>query len=270
MLEARNIDVKIRDKCLLNDVSLCVNPGEVLAVIGPNGAGKSTLLKTLCGDLKPQRGSVAMNGVVLDDWPLSERARVRGVLPQSSTLSFPFTVPEVVAMGRGPRWRENGSADHDRAIVRQAMALTDTDAFRERIYTTLSGGERQRVQLARVLAQIWDPAGNQARYLLLDEPTSALDLAHQHSVLAVARQFADRQGAGVLAILHDLNLAALYADRIALLHRGRLMASDTPERVLNDALIRDIFGYPVTIAAHPLQPDRPLVIPHLKESLRPD
>lgn len=266
MLEARKIVVGIGGKRLLDEITLCVKPGEVLAVVGPNGAGKSTLLKTMCGDLKPQHGIITMNGTELDDWPIAELARVRGVLPQNSTLSFPFTVLEVVAMGRCPH-RRNGDPAHDEAIVRQAMALTDTERFVDRIYTTLSGGERQRVQLTRVLAQIWEPAGDLPRYLLLDEPTSALDLAHQHSVLAIARRFADRFQAGVLAILHDLNLAALYADRIAVLHSGRLMAFDSPERVLDADLIMEIFGYPVTVAAHPVQTDCPLVIPHLLQNV---
>ncbi|GAB4272535.1 MAG: heme ABC transporter ATP-binding protein [Methylomicrobium sp.] len=263
MLEARAIEVVIGGQRLVHDVTLNVKPGEVLAVVGPNGAGKSTLLKTLCGDLTPRCGFVSMNGIPLDDWPLPERACIRGVLPQSSILSFPFTVSEVVAMGRSPH-RNKRAVVSNEMIVRQAMRLTDTEALGERVYTTLSGGERQRVQLARVLAQIWEPVGDQPRYLLLDEPTSALDLAHQHSVLAIARQLAVGHGIGVLSILHDLNLAALYADRLAVLHLGRLMAFDSPERVLNADFIRDIFGYPVTVTRHPLQSACPWVVPHLK------
>jgi iron complex transport system ATP-binding protein len=177
-------------------------------------------------------------------------------------------VLEVVMMGRSPHRQSHSHADNI-AIVWQALALTDTTHLAERIYTTLSGGERQRVQLARVLAQIWEPCDPLHRYLLLDEPTSALDLAHQHAVLAIARRFADANAAGVLAILHDLSLAALYADRIAVLHQGRLVAAGPPCQVLNSELIRDIFNYPVTVGTHPLYPDRPLTIPHLMRAANP-
>ncbi|MCQ8116414.1 heme ABC transporter ATP-binding protein [Methylomonas rosea] len=262
MLTATNTSVRIGAKILLNSVSLDLHPGEVLAVIGPNGAGKSTLLRTLSGELSAQSGKLLMNGRPLAAWPSQEAAKMRGVLPQASALAFRFCVMEVVMMGRSPHRQSRSHADNI-AIVRQALALTDTTHLAERIYTTLSGGERQRVQLARVLAQIWEPCDPLHRYLLLDEPTSALDLAHQHAVLAIARRFADTSAAGVLAILHDLNLAALYADRIAVLHRGRLITVGTPGQVLNSELIRQIFNYPVTVGTHPLYPDRPLTIPHL-------
>lgn len=267
MLKVSSVTAGIGGKCLLNDITLCVKPGEVLAVIGPNGAGKSTLLKTMCGDIEPERGCVRINDIDLDDWKMDELARVRGVLPQASTLSFPFTAFEVVSMGRSPH-RRYSDPERDEAIVRKAMALTDTEHFIARTYTTLSGGERQRVQLARVLAQIWENIDDQPRYLLLDEPTSALDLSHQHGVLAIARRFADLSQAGVMAILHDFNLAALYADRIAVLHSGRLMAYGIPSHVLNADLIMEIFSYPVTVAAHPMQSDCPIVIPHLLQNDR--
>ena len=261
MLTATNISVRIGAKILLDDISIELHPGEVLAVIGPNGAGKSTLLRTLSSELSPQSGRLLMNGRPLVDWDALEVAKMRGVLPQASALAFRFCVLEVVMMGRSPHRQSRNHADNI-TIVWQALALTDTAHLAERIYTTLSGGERQRVQLARVLAQIWEPCDPLHRYLLLDEPTSALDLAHQHTVLAIARRFANANATGVLAILHDLNLAALYADRIAVLHQGRLVTVGTPGQVLNSELIRQIFNYPVTVGAHPLYPDRPLTIPH--------
>ncbi|OQW78665.1 MAG: heme ABC transporter ATP-binding protein [Proteobacteria bacterium ST_bin11] len=261
MLTATNISVRIGAKILLDDISIELHPGEVLAVIGPNGAGKSTLLRTLSSELSPQSGRLLMNGRPLVDWDALEAAKMRSVLPQASALAFRFCVLEVVMMGRSPQRQSRNHADNI-TIVWQALALTDTAHLAERIYTTLSGGERQRVQLARVLAQIWEPCDPLHRYLLLDEPTSALDLAHQHTVLAIARRFADANATGVLAILHDLNLAALYADRIAVLHQGRLVTVGTPGQVLNSELIRQIFNYPVTVGTHPLYPDRPLTIPH--------
>lgn len=268
MLTATNTWVRIGTKVLLDDVSLALHPGEVLAVIGPNGAGKSTLLRTLSGELSPQSGRLVMNGRPLADWDARQAAKMRGVLPQASALAFRFSVLEVVLMGRSPHRQSCGHSNNS-AIVWQALALTDTAHLAERVYTTLSGGERQRVQLARVLAQIWEPCDPLHRYLLLDEPTSALDLAHQHAVLAIARRFADANAAGVLAILHDINLAALYADRIAVLHQGRLVAAGPPCQVLNRELIQEIFNYPVTISTHPLYPDRPLTIPHQMRAVDP-
>ncbi|AMK75229.1 MULTISPECIES: heme ABC transporter ATP-binding protein [Methylomonas] len=269
MLTANNITVRIGAKTLLDGVSLALHPGEVLAVIGPNGAGKSTLLRAMSGELTPFSGTIVMNGRPLPEWQPRQTARMRGVLPQNSALAFRFKVLEVVLMGRSP-YRKTHTRDRNETIARQALQLTDTGHLAERIYTTLSGGERQRVQLARVLAQIWEPYGELQCYLLLDEPTSALDLAHQHAVLAIARRFADSQSAGVLAILHDLNLAALYADRIAVLHQGRLMSVGTPNRVLISELIQQIFDYPVTIGRHPLYPDCPLLIPHIPRAGGPE
>jgi iron complex transport system ATP-binding protein len=162
-------------------------------------------------------------------------------------LAFPFTALEVVLLGRTPHC-VGGERDRDRHIAWQALSIADVVGLAERLYTTLSGGERQRVQLARVLAQIWDPpVDGSPRYLLLDEPVSSLDLAHQHAVLTLAHRLS-RQGSGVLAVLHDLNLAAQYADRIAVLQAGRLQALGTPRDVLQAALIQRVFGVQARVA----------------------
>lgn len=268
MIEARGIDVSIGAKALLKNVSLEVRAGEVLIVVGPNGAGKSTLRKVLCGDLPPTRGEVLMNERRLFEWPLLERARVRAVLPQDSTLNFPFTVLEVVLMGRAPHLKGTENR-RDYEIARAALDAVEAAHLEERIYPTLSGGERQRVHLAHALAQIWEPPSsdpNAARYLLLDEPTSNLDLAHQHRTLAVARRFA-REKVGVLVILHDLNLAAQYADRIAVLREGTLVALGTPQDVLTPEAIRETFATPVIVMKHP-HLDCPLIIPTFETELR--
>jgi iron complex transport system ATP-binding protein len=236
----------------------------VLAVVGPNGAGKSTLRKILCGDLKPSGGEVFMKGRALADWSLTERAQVRAVLPQDSSLNFPFTVLEVVLMGRAPHLK-GAEGKHDYEVARAALDAVEVRHLEERIYPTLSGGERQRVQLARVLAQIWEPPAGGARYLLLDEPTSNLDLAHQHSTLKIARRFA-REGVGVLIILHDLNLAAQYADRILMLRQGSVAALGSPIEVLTPEAIYETFGMPVVITKHPLL-ECPLIIPSTEGSL---
>lgn len=260
MLFADKVTVKVGKKTLLDNVSLQIKPGELLAVIGPNGAGKSTLLKSLCGEMQPSSGAVIINGKAISDWVLLERAQLCAVLPQSSSLSFPFSVLDVVLMGRSPHSKASNAAN-DLIIAHQSMELVGIDSLVERTYTTLSGGERQRVHFARALAQIWEPIGSQTRYLMLDEPTSALDIACQHDCLSIARDFAKKQGVAVIAVLHDLNLAALYADRIAVLHAGRLVDCDKPDLIINEDLIQHVFDYSVRVYPHPLNSKCPLVVP---------
>jgi iron complex transport system ATP-binding protein len=257
MLEARDIAVTLGAKRLLDGVSLSLRGGEILALVGPNGAGKSTLLKVLSGEIAPSAGSVAMDGRPLAGWPALERARVRAVLAQDSTLAFPFTALEVALMGRYP-FNTGHSTRRDRAIAREALAYVDVAHLAQRLYPTLSGGERQRVQLARVLAQIWEPHAG-PRCLLLDEPTSGLDLAHQQQALKGARRFALEQGVAALVVLHDLNLAAQYAERIALLHQGRLVTCGSPREVLTAARLAEYFDVEAAILAHP-RSGAPLVV----------
>lgn len=258
LIEAHHVKVAVGPKVLLEDISLQISAGEVLAVVGPNGAGKSTLRKALCGDVELSGGEVLMDGRTLSAWTLLERARRRAVMPQDSTLNFPFTVLEVVLMGRAPHLHgAEGLIDYE--IARAALEAVEARHLEERLYPTLSGGERQRVHLARVLAQIWEQPADGGRYLLLDEPTSNLDLAHQHSTLRVARRFA-REEAGVLVILHDLNLAAQYADRVVMLNQGRIVNSGTPAEVLTHDAIYETFAVRVVVTKHPFM-DCPLVVP---------
>lgn len=257
MIEARGVCVRTGPKVLLEDVWLSVAPGELLAVVGPNGAGKSTLRRVLCGDAEPSAGGVWMGGRALREWPLVERARVRAVMPQDSSLGFPFTALEVVLMGRLPHL-EGAESERDYETARAALDAVEARHLEERLYPTLSGGERQRVQLARVLAQIWEPREGGGRYLLLDEPTSSLDLAHQHSTLGVARRFA-REGVAVLVILHDLNLAAQYADRVVMLKGGRVARQGRPSEVFTREAIREVFDVQAVVTRHPSQ-DCPLVV----------
>jgi iron complex transport system ATP-binding protein len=243
---------------LLDDVSLHVEAGEMVAVMGPNGAGKSTLLRNLAGELQPASGEVVLNGRRLRHWPRLLLARQRAVLPQHSPLSFGFTVTEVVAMGRAPHPGQGGR--RDAAIVEAAMRAADVSHLAGRRYPGLSGGERQRVHLARVLAQVWEEAEDGPRFLLLDEPTSALDLAHQHQVLGIVRDMLARGGIGALVILHDLNLAAQYADRLVLLRDGRLAATGAPAEVLDPAVLEPVFGLSLQVLPHPAVPGRRLVV----------
>ena len=258
MIEARGVTFAIGSTKLLDDVSVTIVPGEVLAVVGPNGAGKSTLRKILTGELLPSAGEVFMGGRPLADWSNRERARIRAVLPQDSTLSFPFVVSEVVLMGRTPHLRGAETA-HDREIAAEALRVVEAEHLQDRLYPTLSGGERQRVQLARVLAQIWEAPDQGPRYLLLDEPTANLDLAHQHVTLRIVRRFAG-EGVGALVILHDLNLAARYADRVVLLKEARVVAAGTPAEVFTQDTIQQTFDLPVMVIPHP-HADQVVVIP---------
>ncbi len=257
MISCEGVTVRIGAKSLLSDVSIAVGPGQLCVLVGPNGAGKSTLLHVLAGDRPPTEGAVTALGKRIDAWKPLELARVRAVLPQESALSFPFTVLEVALLGRGPHVRYSETA-HDFAVTRQAIASVGLAQLEHRLYTTLSGGERQRVQLARALAQISGVAPGTARILLLDEPTSSLDPAHQHSTLQLARSLA-RDGASVLAVLHDLNLAAQYADVVALLHQGRLQAFGPPAEVLREAPLSRVFGIPMRVVEAPWAPARLLI-----------
>jgi iron complex transport system ATP-binding protein len=258
MLSGRQVSVRVGSSTLLADVSLDVRPGEVVAVIGPNGAGKSTLLRVLCGDLVPTAGEVFLEERRLVAWPLHERAKALAVLPQDTSLTFPFTVLEVVLMGRTPHLKGREQR-HDYDVAYAALQEVEVLALAHRLYPTLSGGERQRVQLARVLTQIWDVPPMGHRYLLLDEPTTSLDLAHQHSTLATVQRFA-RQGTGVLTIVHDLNLAAQYADRIVVLHAGKQLATGCPREVLTPAIIQMAFAMSAWVLPHPVL-SCPLVVP---------
>ena len=250
MLILDQIRVQVGDATLLSDVSLRVEPGEIVAVVGPNGAGKSTLLRVAAGERMPTEGVTTIDGKPINQIDPRQLALFRAVLPQQSFLQFGFTVGEVVLLGRTPH-AQRPSRNADREAVAWAMDKVEITHLRERRYPSLSGGEKQRVHLARALAQLGDPrSADKPGYLLLDEPTASLDLAHQHAVLRTARDIAD-SGCGVLVILHDLNLAAEYAERMAILSKGELLADDTPKRALDPVIIEEAFGIPVFVMDHP-------------------
>ncbi|KTC63711.1 hemin ABC transporter ATP-binding protein [Pseudomonas fluorescens ABAC62] len=253
MLRVEDLQILRARKTVLADVTLDLLPGQVLGVLGPNGAGKSTLLGALSGELTPDHGKVWLGQQALKDWGGSQRAQRLAVLPQTSTLDFAFRVEEVVGMGRLPH--QTGRA-RDAEIICAALHAADVAHLSGRSYLALSGGERQRVHLARVLAQLWP--GGMGQTLLLDEPTSMLDPLHQHTTLQAIRTFAD-QGAAVLVILHDLNLAARYCDRILLLEAGRPHALGAPEQVLRPESLKSVFGLDVLVQPHP-ELGHPLII----------
>ena len=253
MLQVQGLHLRRGSNDVLHDIDLQLSPGQVTGVLGPNGAGKSSLLGVLCGELVPQRGQVTLQGRPLADWPGQARARCLAVLPQASSLGFSFKVEEVVAMGRMPH--DSGQL-RDAEIIEHALQAADAGHLVGRNYLALSGGERQRVHLARVLAQLWP--GKAGATLLLDEPTSMLDPLHQHTTLEAVRRFAD-SGAAVLVILHDLNLAARYCDRIMLLQEGRSHALAAPQAVLTPSLLKAVFGIDVLVQPHP-ERGHPLII----------
>ncbi|MGZ0213150.1 MAG: heme ABC transporter ATP-binding protein [Actinomycetales bacterium] len=246
MISARNIAVRLGGRAILDDVSLDVTPGEVLALVGPNGAGKSTLLSVLSGDRKPDSGTVTIDGRELGSIRHGELARLRAVLTQENSVSFPFRVSEVVAMGRSP-WARSLESRDDVAVVKEALEVTDVAHLGDRRYTTLSGGEKARVSLARVLAQ-------HTPVVFLDEPTAALDLRHQEDVMRVARSMAE-DGRAVVVVLHDLSLAGAYSDRLALIAHGALDAIGTPSEVLTAERVERVYGLAVElrdVGGHPV------------------
>ncbi len=253
MLRVERLEVRRGHCVVLSGIDLQLRPGEVLGVLGPNGAGKSTLLAALTGELPASAGQVTLDQRALDDWSGPERARRLAVLPQSSSLNFAFRVEEVVAMGRLPH--DSGRV-RDAQIVQEALLAADAAHLAGRSYLALSGGERQRVHLARVLAQLW-PGGDE-QILLLDEPTSMLDPLHQHTCLQAVCRLAE-SGAAVLVILHDLNLAARYCDRLLLLEQGRAHALGTPAEVLRAEPLKAVFGLEVLVQTHP-ERGHPLII----------
>lgn len=237
---ALGVGVRAGTSTLLQGVDLRLAPGEVGAILGPNGAGKSTLLSVLAGLRAPDSGHVHLNGLAVNPVQVHALARHRAVLPQETAVAFDFRVQEVVELGRYPHQRQ--PSKDEAAIVRAAMQATGVAAMAGRSLASLSGGERARVQLARVMAQIWEPGADAApRWLLLDEPTAALDLRHQHETLRTVQRWAREQGVGVLAVLHDPNLALRYADRVWVLDGGALQASGQPARVLRPVLVQRVW-----------------------------
>ncbi|MBZ9753049.1 heme ABC transporter ATP-binding protein [Deinococcus sp. HMF7604] len=252
LVRVTELEYEVAGRTLLRQVSLSLQAGELLVVLGRNGAGKSTLLKHLTGELG--RRGVELFGQALPEWRGAELARRRAVLPQQTPVSFAYEVLDVVLLGRIPHGRNETPAD--RAIAAACLARVGLAGYEGRNIQTLSGGEQQRVHLARTLAQLEGTPGD--RVLLLDEPTASLDLAHQHATLRLARDLC-AQGVGVLAVLHDLNLAAQYADRVLLLSDGAVLTCDTPSAALTRDHIHAAYGHEVLVTRHPCL-DCPLIV----------
>ena len=251
-LRANRVSYAVQDKALLSKVDVDLHSGEMLAIVGPNGAGKSTLCALLAGDLSPMEGEVEVCGRPVRTTKPAALARLRSMLSQHTPLRFPFTVHEVTLMGRHPhipRWKSPTETDY--ALAEGAMQSTQVLHLAARLYPTLSGGEQRRVSLARVLAQ-------DTPVVLLDEPTTALDIGHQHLVMSLCRQLANN-GRAILAVLHDLNLAGAYADRVMVMSGGRVVEVGKPKEVLRSDLLSAVFNQQVMVMPHP-QTDKPVVL----------
>lgn len=244
MLTASKVHFCISKRPIVEEVSLELNPGEILAVLGPNGAGKSTFFKILSGDLKCKHGEIGYNGHDIHRLKSRELAEVRAVMPQHTQVNFPFTVQEVVELGL-----ISAKVKDAPKLIREVLEATNTEHLKGQVFNTLSGGEKQRVQLARVLVQIWENKPF-PRYLLLDEPTSSLDIAQQHAVLKILKTLKTRN-IGILVILHELNLAAQYADKIALLKDGAIAKIGPVEEVLEERILAHVFDHPIHLIANP-------------------
>lgn len=238
-IETRAVSYQVGAAKLVDAVSLQAYAGEVLALVGPNGAGKSTILRLLAHELKATAGEVLVGSRPVGEFNARALAKRRAVLPQQTVMQFAFTALDVVMMGRNPHIENGWPGPEDRAIAEASMQATGTLEFRQRIYPGLSGGEQSRVTFARVLAQ-------ETPILLLDEPTASLDVKYQEQAMQITRRLA-AEGACVIVIVHDLNLAAAYADRIALLHRGRLVECAPPVSVLRGELLSEVFETPLRV-----------------------
>ncbi|QNN58514.1 heme ABC transporter ATP-binding protein [Diaphorobacter ruginosibacter] len=239
-IECRALGVGIARGPRLATVTARIEPGRFTAILGPNGAGKSTLLSMLVGEREPQSGEVMLDGTPLARHGMDALAMRRAVMPQDCSVAFDFTALEVVELGRYPH-RAHPSRE-EAGIVRQAMELTGVEHLAHRSINTLSGGERARTHLARALAQVWEPCRDgSARWLLLDEPTAALDLAHQHHSMALLRRLSEEQGVGVVAVVHDVNLAVRYAHDALLVGPGHCTSGAVGE-VLEPECIHRTWG----------------------------
>lgn len=247
ILTARDLGFQYRGapRPALEGVSFTVEAGTILGVIGPNGSGKSTLLRLLLGALRPATGEVIYEGRPVGSWTRRELARAIGVVPQREELAFPLTVRELVAMGRYPRlraWEREG--DVDRRAIASALDRCDLAHLADRPLDTLSGGELQRARIARALAQ-------EPRTLVLDEPTAALDIRHEMAIFELLHGLSREEGATIIVVTHNLNLAARYADQLLLLHHGRTAALGPPARTLDRKTLEEVYGWPLELTTHP-------------------
>ncbi|AZV80754.1 heme ABC transporter ATP-binding protein (plasmid) [Parasedimentitalea marina] len=244
-MQAFDIEVVFGNSRILHGVDFTAKPGEITAIVGPNGSGKTTLLRAMTGEI-PHSGKVLLNEENVAGMKPWQLAAIRGVQPQTTNIAFPFTVFEIVRLGLS-----TGLAAAEGDLPLRALDKVDLSGFGNRMYQDLSGGEQQRVQLARVLAQIWQPViDGMPRWLILDEPVASLDIGHQFTVMDLTRDFAAR-GGGVVTVMHDLNLTAMFADKVVLMQSGQIAAQGSPKEVLTDANLALTYGCPLPVNTAP-------------------
>jgi iron complex transport system ATP-binding protein len=237
MLKATNITYKIGNKILLDNVSVDFETGKLNLIIGPNGAGKSTLIKVICNQIPSAGGSIFYGNKNIHQTPIAEIARIRSVLSQNIELAFPLTVFEIVMMGRYPHFTGKPT-EKDKTACIEAMQFFDVYNMADRNYMTLSGGEKQRVHFARVISQIWYPVKDSNRYLILDEPLTFLDVHYQFDFMHKVVELIKNNDIIIIGVVHDLNLAAKFADKIVLLHHGKVLAAGDKYTVLSKENIK--------------------------------
>ena len=251
-LSLKSVSLKLDNRQILKDVSLEINEGEIVSVIGPNGAGKSTLLNVLTGDISPDSGDIIYDNKQLNKISIQERAFTRSVMSQMQTLVFNFNVKDVIEMG----WLQRGNSDFSSNFTMAFEAVTsecNVHNLVHRKFNSLSGGEQRRVHFARTLLQLWRPSqSNDPRYLLLDEPTANLDLSSEMLLMNILKARAT-SNVGILVILHDLNLASHFADKIAIMKDGEIKAFGKPEEIMTDDFLTSIYEVPIKVKYDPLR-----------------
>ncbi len=245
----KNISYKAGDVNILNDVSLSVEKGEIVSLVGPNGAGKSTLLNILTGDINPDSGEVFYENFNLNELNILDRSFYRSVMSQSQQIVFDFSVKEIIEMG----WLDKGNAqfsEHFDQAVLNISSVCQLDNLLERKFNRLSGGEQRRVHFARTLLQLWRPSDSMdPAYMLLDEPTANLDLYFEIKLMEIIKKKAVNN-VGVFLILHDLNLAAKFSDKIALINKGKIVSYGTPKEVLKPNILEEIYNLKMDVDAN--------------------
>lgn len=255
MLEAYKISYAQRKLAILQNIDVSVGYGELLVIVGPNGAGKSTLLSMLANEMGKNEEPIFFKKKTFEDWDEKELPHHKAKFSQSNSQDIPLSVKDVVMMGRYPYFNASPhKADHD--AVAKAMQETDVTTLAARDYNTLSGGEKQRVHLARVLAQLDNDVAH--KLVFLDEPLNNLDVLHQHRILHTIKNFTGRGNTAVM-VLHDLNLAAQFADRVLLMKKGRIVSHDVPDKVFTKEIISGVYNFPCTICPNPVNKN-PLII----------
>ena len=251
-INLKSVSLKLDDRQILKDVSLEINEGEIVSVIGPNGAGKSTLLNVLTGDISPDSGDTIYDNKQLNKISIQERAFTRSVMSQMQTLVFNFNVKDVIEMG----WLQRGNSDFSSNFSMAFEAVTkecNVQNLVHRKFNSLSGGEQRRVHFARTLLQLWRPSqSDDPRYLLLDEPTANLDLSSEMLLMNILKAKAS-SNVGILVILHDLNLASHFADKIAIIKDGEVKAFGKPEEIMTDDFLTSIYEVPIKVSYEPLR-----------------